>query len=95
MNNTREKLFAKVGKSPTGEAKKKRAKRGRGKGAADDGLSVYSVGNTIQSGMDGIGENVAAKTIMQDFGVWVMGQPRTFHKERPENAIPTLCNLGI
>jgi hypothetical protein len=58
LNNTREKLFAKVGKSPTGEVKKKRTKKTRGKGAGDDGLSVYSLGTTVQSGHDG-GDNVA------------------------------------
>jgi hypothetical protein len=47
LNNTREKLFAKVGKSPTGEVKKKRTKKNRGKGAGDDGLSVYSLGTTV------------------------------------------------
>lgn len=72
MNNTREKLFSKVGKSPNGDVKKKRTKRGKGKGAGDDGLSVYSLGNTVQSGVDAA-DNVAQKTIVQDYGVWVMG----------------------
>lgn len=94
LNNTREKLFAKVGKSPTGEVKKKRTKKNRGKGAGDDGLSVYSLGTTVQSGQDG-GDNVAQKTITQDYGIWVMGQPRNFYREKPESSIPTLCNLGI
>ena len=58
LNNAREKLFAKVGKSPTGEQKKKKARRGKGKGAGDDGLSVYSLGNTVASGVDGV-DNVA------------------------------------
>jgi hypothetical protein len=62
LHQAREKLFAKVGKSPTGEAKKKRQKRGKGKGAGDDGLSVYSLGTTVQSGVDGV-DNVAQKTI--------------------------------
>jgi hypothetical protein len=46
----REKLFTKIGKSPTGEVKKKRSRKDRKKGTGDDGLSVYSLGTTVASG---------------------------------------------
>jgi len=49
LNVTREKLASKVGKSPTGDSIKKRKKSRKGRGAGDDGLSVFSMGTSVVS----------------------------------------------
>lgn len=74
LNVTREKLASKVGKSPTGDSIKKRKKSRKGRGAGDDGLSVFSMGTSVVSAGNNQ-EQQFFKGITVDYG-FTMGKPR-------------------